>query len=416
MSIKNNIQSLQEILNKVNALPEAGTDLPALDNEGLASDLLTGKQLIDDEGNVVTGTMSNNGAINKTMDGINTKSITISKGYTTGGTVSLDNTIDNEVNTQENLMSQIKTVLSGKAAGGGGSGDNDVLDALLDGSITEIESDTLSLIRAYAFAQCSKLTTALFPACTVIGSNAFSCCTGLTSISFPVCTSIGEYAFYICHDLTTASFPECTTIDWRAFHHCSRLTSISFPKCMTIGSQAFDYCGSLIAASFPACTHIGSNAFFRCKNLTKLTLAKMSTRVCTLTNSNALTETPIASGTGYIYVPYALVSSYKSATNWAYFSNQISAIAGSEDWEMPGTGGDATLITFAIGDVSYQAEYGMTWEDWVNSDYNIDAYYIIDDLYVCQAGTNDSVVANGNGYAEASALIIANESYMIDPY
>lgn len=119
MSIKNNTTRIQDILTKIHNLPEAGTDLPELSNEAVASELLSGKQLIDDEGNVVTGTMSNNGAINKTMDGINTKSITISKGYTTGGTVSLDNTIDNEVNTQGNLMSQIKTVLAGKAAGGG---------------------------------------------------------------------------------------------------------------------------------------------------------------------------------------------------------------------------------------------------------------------------------------------------------
>lgn len=118
MSIKNNIQSLQEILNKVNALPEAGTDLPALDNEGLANDLLIGKQLIDNEGNVVTGTMTNNGAVNKTMDGINTKSITVPMGYTSGGTISLDNTIDNEVDTQADLMEQIQTALAGKSAGG----------------------------------------------------------------------------------------------------------------------------------------------------------------------------------------------------------------------------------------------------------------------------------------------------------
>lgn len=119
MSIKNNIQSLQEILNKVNALPEAGTDLPALDNEGLASDLLTGKQLIDDEGNIVTGSMPNNGNINQTFDGINVKSVTIPQGYAAGGTVSLDGTIDNEVDIQEDLLIQVAAALDGKAAGGG---------------------------------------------------------------------------------------------------------------------------------------------------------------------------------------------------------------------------------------------------------------------------------------------------------
>jgi hypothetical protein len=104
MSIKNNTTTLEEILEIANALPDAGTDLHALDNEGLASEFLSGKQLIDGVGNVVTGTMTNNGAVNKTMDGINTKSITVPAGYTSGGTVSLDDTIDNTASAQTNLL------------------------------------------------------------------------------------------------------------------------------------------------------------------------------------------------------------------------------------------------------------------------------------------------------------------------
>ena len=34
------------------------------------------------------------------------------------------------------------------------------------------------------------------------------------------------------------------------------------------------------------------------------------------------------------------------------------------------------LISFTIGDISYQAEEGMTWEEWVNSEYNVDEYSI----------------------------------------
>ena len=83
MSIKNNISSLQEVLNTINSLPEAGTDLPELSNEGTASDLLSGKQLIDGEGNVVNGAF----------------------------------TIDEELTTQDNLIAQIQTALEGKAAG-----------------------------------------------------------------------------------------------------------------------------------------------------------------------------------------------------------------------------------------------------------------------------------------------------------
>jgi hypothetical protein len=60
--------------------------------------------------------MIDNGAIASTMDGINTKSIAVPAGYTSGGTVSLDGTIDNEVATQADLITQIMETLSAKGA------------------------------------------------------------------------------------------------------------------------------------------------------------------------------------------------------------------------------------------------------------------------------------------------------------
>jgi hypothetical protein len=42
--------------------------------------------------------------------------------------------------------------------------------------------------------------------------------------------------------------------------------------------------------------------------------------------TNIFASTPIASGTGYIYVPAALVDSYKGATNWSTYAAQIRAI------------------------------------------------------------------------------------------
>lgn len=108
--------SLEDMPAKIAAI-EGGVALPELENEGTAADLMEGKELISSDGNIVTGTMPNNGAISSTMDGINTKSVTVPAGYTSGGTVSLDNTIDNEVNEQADLISQIAAALEGKAAG-----------------------------------------------------------------------------------------------------------------------------------------------------------------------------------------------------------------------------------------------------------------------------------------------------------
>lgn len=67
-----------------------GVELPELNNEGSAEYLAEGKQLIGADGTVVTGTMPNNGNINKTIDGVNTTSVSGNAGYYSGVSVTFD--------------------------------------------------------------------------------------------------------------------------------------------------------------------------------------------------------------------------------------------------------------------------------------------------------------------------------------
>ena len=86
----------------------------------------------------------------------------------------------------------------------------------------------------------------------------------------------------------------------------------------SIGSYAFHGCNQLTTLNFALVAAISGNAFNGCTALTALILR--SDTVCTLANTNALTGTKIAGGTGYIYVPSALVDSYKAATNWSTYA------------------------------------------------------------------------------------------------
>lgn len=109
-----------------------------------------------------------------------------------------------------------------------------------------------------------------------------------------------------------------------AFCECVNLSMVSVPECSYIGSYAFQSCFVLQQASFPSCNSIGSAAFSHCSSLTSLYL--MSTSIVSLAHSNAFQSTPIASGTGSIYVPASLLASYQTATNWSFFSNAFVGI------------------------------------------------------------------------------------------
>jgi hypothetical protein len=92
-----------------------------------------------------------------------------------------------------------------------------------------------------------------------------------------------------------------------------------------VGTSAFNGCKSIVCISLPLVSSIDASAFNGCSALTTLVLSNTDS-VCTLANTNALSGTKIASGTGYIYVPSALMDSYKTATNWSTYAARFRAI------------------------------------------------------------------------------------------
>lgn len=76
----------------VNAIPDAYQDVTGV--TAAAANVLDGKYFVTADGTLTEGTMTNNGAISKTINGLSATSVTIPAGYTTGGTVSLTNDIE----------------------------------------------------------------------------------------------------------------------------------------------------------------------------------------------------------------------------------------------------------------------------------------------------------------------------------
>ncbi len=132
----------------------------------------------------------------------------------------------------------------------------------------------------------------------------------ITEYSNDRVTKVGYYAFYGCKQLTTVDLPNVTSIESGSLATCSKLTTVDLPNITSIAMYSFDYSSTL----------------------TKLILRKNT--VCTLSNTNAFRGTPIANGTGYIYVPSALINEYKAATNWVTYAAQFRAL---EDYTGDGT-------------------------------------------------------------------------------
>ena len=76
----------------VGAIPEKYKDVSGV--TAGAGDVLDGKFIVLADGSKVEGTMANNGAIAKTIDGLTQTSADIPAGYTSGGTVSLTDAIE----------------------------------------------------------------------------------------------------------------------------------------------------------------------------------------------------------------------------------------------------------------------------------------------------------------------------------
>lgn len=115
-----------------------------------------------------------------------------------------------------------------------------------------------------------------------------------------------------------------TTVGAYAFQNCSGLTSVSFPNVTSIGDYAFNAAYKLAKADLPKVTSIGQHSFSAANALEALIL-RNTEKVCSL-RSDAVSYTKISSGSGYIYVPAALVDSYKAAANWQNYADQIRAI------------------------------------------------------------------------------------------
>ena len=420
-----NTTDLQSILNTINSLPEAGSggvELPELSNEGTSADLLSGKQLIDGDGNVVTGTIATKTASNLSANGA---TVTVPAGYYAAQVTKSVSTVTQATPSISVDSSGLITASATQSAGYVAAGTKSATKQL---TIQGAQTITPSTSDQYAVS-AGRYTTGdvivlgdsnLFASNIKKGVDIF----GVTGTYEGSGGSGGGDTSaedgLVTRTLSTYTNSRVTSIGSYAFEYCSRLTTVSFPAVTTIGSYAFCYCSRLTTVSFPAATSIDVYAFYNCYKLGSVFLAGSS--VCTLSNSNAFAGTPYTghstyfSGTPYIYVPSSLVASYQAATNWTYFSSYFSAIESAGD---TGGGDTGDIISFTIEGISYQAKNGMTWGEWVESAYNTRPYILDpenpeDPKWIMDEQCNGCIYLED--YVLSNEIIQANTEYLFETW
>ena len=138
---------------------------------------------------------------------------------------------------------------------------------------------------------------------TTLRTRVCQAATKLITVNLPNVTSLGAYAFYQCSNLKTVPLPKLTTISTQTWYMCPKL---EHADCGQLGS--------ITAQTFASCTAL------------KTLILRKTSSICTLSNANGVSGSGIGKGTGYVYVPAALIDTYKTATNWSTFAAQFRAI------------------------------------------------------------------------------------------
>ncbi len=253
--------------------------------------------------------------------------------------------------------------------------DEDTLVKALHNQVTSVEDDTLTSIRSYGLANMSALTSVsfpnlqtintyafyndanlvmngwIFPKAKTIANYAFRYCYGLTGdIVLPsTVTSIGQYSFASCKNITTfTATGSITTFGTYTFagasaDHKMTVREIHLPNLGTsialnlnFGSAtAANACQSLELVDIGKAKSIAANTFANCYKLQTLIMRRTSVTTCA--NVSAFLNTPLRgrnSLTAKIYVPEALIDSYKAASVWTTINGygyvEWLAIEGSE--------------------------------------------------------------------------------------
>lgn len=181
-----------------------------------------------------------------------------------------------------------------------------------------------------------------------------------------------------------------------------RIIEFADDRLTALGSHAFNGCTALKFTDLPSLKTMAGGVLNECISLVALILR--SETMCTL--GGTFSNDPFTAGTGYIYVPSALLDTYKAATNWSTYADQFRAI---EDYTVDGT----VMGTFPRCSGVALDKTTLTFEEWKSQTLTVTCENFsplgIDTVIWSSADPSIAAVNNGvvNPVAKGTTIITA---------
>lgn len=210
--------------------------------------------------------------------------------------------------------------------------------------------------------------------------------TKLTPENMEGITQIAKRCFYHNQDLVSIDLPASVNyVQSGAFYGCPNLKSANISKVARAGDQVFFKCTSLKGTlDLSSMSYLNSAICKRCSSLSKIVFGKNLGTICAGAFSgctsmkeydfSACTKIPTLKDVDVfddipsdcrIVVPYRYLSTWKIATNWVKFASQISTKTST-----------FKIASSSSQEETYEYEVGMTFGDWLNSEYNTGSFYV----------------------------------------
>ncbi len=231
--------------------------------------------------------------------------------------------------TYTDLTAGVQALVDGYGQGGGGE---DYLAGRITNTLVEYTNSDITNVTQYAFYACNTLKKIMLPKVVSVGDNSFRACKAIEKYDFRSVVTINQNGFYeaTIGDVTDDNFSALYEIYKGGLRSTKIVNFVKPNSTVKFHATCMESNNLLKKVDVRAIVWGNNNQSlgfaYNCNAFDTFIIRRTDAVNVWCGWSGGFSGTAIGNGTGYIYVPSALVDSYKAATGWANWAEQIRAI------------------------------------------------------------------------------------------